>query len=268
MDSHSLPLTTSHEGGHSRRKPMGTALLIVGLVALVGAAIMGASRANTIWQELTEPDYCDCPDRSNQTDPAWRTIESGSTVYWQVSCTFTTESTELQLVVPSADESTLTDHMTVDITACPQRFRETRQWGGAECPAVATLVFPPTPLTSLPHSTDEDHFTLLTLDADSPRYLLVTLTLDPLEQPDEKEREAEAVRVGVDAAGSEIEIIPLTPRRWLPVTGADMGVLALLALGLFATTSGTIVLRKARQKDAADDQRKASDAHNGMEVTP
>lgn len=211
-----------------------TALLALGCAAVACAGLgLSAARATAVFHDLAEtgrPGYLTLA--LDSSTPLSAELAPGDSMRWLVEASLHDADSGTLEVELRADGALLAESgMTAEVAACSGAFDIAAV--PASCEGSLAPVLSETPLAQV--SPQAGRYALADLRRDDPRQLLVTLAIPASTPPSALEGRTARIGLGVHAAGEGPAVVrPVgpTPRDGLPVTGADVAALGLLAAGL------------------------------------
>ena len=228
---------------------VGMMLTLFSVIALSLSGVAGISRAVATWHEVQEtgvPGYVSL--RSDQAAPYWSDLSPGEQVNWQIEVTLQdAESSTLDLELRSQGELVHAGQMMTSVSACNTEFEKTGELNTPLCPEQSVNVLSETRLSDIAHPDQGQVFRLARLDADTPRYILVTLGISPSADPRAIADTSMNLGVGLHASGATTSVEHRKPQPTLPATGVDIAILVLLAVGLTTIMLGTYLMKSARE---------------------
>ncbi|SJN12323.1 hypothetical protein FM113_14585 [Leucobacter sp. 7(1)] len=239
------------------------ALLAASLCALLWGAALTADRAWATYRVLTEtgrPGYLmlSVDDRT----PTWATLAPGESTQWLVRVDLAgAPEGRLSLELDAEGRLVSVGGLTAAVVSCARPF--TGNPGSLACEAGAVTVLQTTALRDL--APLRSQVALAALRADTPRHLLVTITVPPEASRTEIAGAVARVGVGLHASGDSSGRPPTVPpgsdpsepsapppfalshgeAGRLSVTGTDLGALGLMAVGLLGLGTALLLGRRS-----------------------
>ncbi|HEY4535090.1 MAG TPA: hypothetical protein VIG71_03860 [Enteractinococcus sp.] len=243
-----------------KRWTMGLLLIFLSVTALAISGVIGVGRAATMWhavQETGTPGYLTL--RSDHAEPYWQNLAVGQEVSWQIEATLQdADSSTLDLELRSDGRLVHSGQMLVQVNACDTEFVIVSRSSSPSCRTGHTDVLETTPLADVAQPDSGWIFPLAKLQANTPRYLLVTLGIPASVDPQAVVNTNMTIGVGLHASGGQsvTPMIPPTPYEQgqasspppLAATGLDAAVLVLLGIGLAGILFGGYLVKTSRER--------------------
>lgn len=234
----------------------GAMLVGLGCLALIVGSALGVQRAQAILQEVKEtglPGYLSL--RSAPGTPEWKELTPGTTVHWLIEASLDTAVTStLDLEMRSSGSLVDLHALDVEVTTCTSMFATTPDLTFAQCPESANVVVPKQPLGNISSEHDGTVFALAPLNAEAPRFVLVSLTVPASASGTLTGGEEARIGVGFTASGDDPQS-PAGDPPPLAVTGADYAALSFLSLGILVTGIGLVLLRRRHGMPKSEKER-------------
>ncbi|GAA2178531.1 hypothetical protein GCM10009847_09060 [Leucobacter tardus] len=240
-----------------RRTIVRAVLATLSVAVLVSGALLSVTRASAIYAELTEtgaPGMLQL--RADSSMPLWTTLAPGESMQWLVEASLAdADRGTLDLELRSTGSLVDTAGLTAAVVSCERAFA-TDQPGEPRCTAGSRTELPPTPLAAISTMDGGTLHSLLDLDRNHPRHLLITLSLPRGAAVDDGAQAV--VGLGLHAAGDTPARPPEPgtppgdpgPRGPLAMTGDDLLPLLLLAAGLCGLGALALLKRRAPERVA------------------
>jgi signal peptidase len=226
------------EAVESSERPAGrgrhVALSAIAVLSLAGVAAVGAQPATAFAEtagetaQTIEGDIITLTAIGDAGEMA--SMRPGAPIYWQVGVEATApDPGDIDVTVAAEGDSEL--QLQLGFTACSE------QWVDGACAGAETPID-----FAAPSLLDAGEQPLLSMPADEQRWLLVTATIP------EGASGSVSVTIRANGFGDSVAVTPGTPITVLPATGANLGWMLWLGLGLLA--AGVVVARIATHRRA------------------